>query len=379
MKKVLLNHVIIGSFRNIEHQTIEFGEHITKISGKNMIGKTNTLNAIYWCLCGISLNGSNDDSLNCPQGKCGEMCIDVELELTVDGEKHTIARYVDEKEKSFSQHLIIDGVQADTLKNGELLIDKILGLLELSLKDTKNFKVRRFVFNPYYYQTIGPKYLRDYFLSLFEKEDETKVITNSNLSDVSKKNILSGIATYGSFAKYSDAVSKNLKSNKELLGNLKFTMKYVVDNCLVAQTTKIEEDIKVCNQNAFKYEENNAFIKEAGPVISKASVVNFATNCNLNLVFFEKGLGEDVWYEVCYPQLNQDSDLNIAQGSKSELIRVNALFLTCFAQEILKSYFPILIDDGESVDSLWFDDLATLGSQVIITCVSNHDLLVEAK
>lgn len=57
MKKI--TKVKISNFRNIKHAEYELGER-TAICGKNHIGKTNALQAIYWVLCDSMLENTND-------------------------------------------------------------------------------------------------------------------------------------------------------------------------------------------------------------------------------------------------------------------------------------------------------------------------------
>lgn len=59
MKKILLKTLELTNYRNIEHATYEFNGN-SKIVGDNRIGKTNTLEAIYYLLTGYLLNGSSD-------------------------------------------------------------------------------------------------------------------------------------------------------------------------------------------------------------------------------------------------------------------------------------------------------------------------------
>lgn len=55
MKKVKFKKLVITNFRNINELTIDFKDDITEIIGENGLGKTNTLNAIMWCLFGKNI------------------------------------------------------------------------------------------------------------------------------------------------------------------------------------------------------------------------------------------------------------------------------------------------------------------------------------
>lgn len=60
--QINITKVEIKNFRNITEKTIEFGER-TLILGKNHIGKTNIIEAIYFCLTGKLLNGGDVSSI----------------------------------------------------------------------------------------------------------------------------------------------------------------------------------------------------------------------------------------------------------------------------------------------------------------------------
>lgn len=57
--KILLRILEITNYRNISHQTLQFDGN-SKIVGENRIGKTNTIEALYWLLTDKLLNGSSD-------------------------------------------------------------------------------------------------------------------------------------------------------------------------------------------------------------------------------------------------------------------------------------------------------------------------------
>ena len=59
MKKIELKKLELTNYRNIEHAEYEFDGN-SKIIGDNRIGKTNTLEAIYFLLCDKLLDGSSD-------------------------------------------------------------------------------------------------------------------------------------------------------------------------------------------------------------------------------------------------------------------------------------------------------------------------------
>lgn len=60
MKKVNLLQLELTNYRNIEHEVYVFNGKNAKIIGENRIGKTNTLEAIYFLLTNYLLDGSSD-------------------------------------------------------------------------------------------------------------------------------------------------------------------------------------------------------------------------------------------------------------------------------------------------------------------------------
>ena len=59
MPKIELKKLTILNYRNISYQQLEF-DGSSKIVGENRIGKTNTIEALYWLLTDKLLNGSSD-------------------------------------------------------------------------------------------------------------------------------------------------------------------------------------------------------------------------------------------------------------------------------------------------------------------------------
>ena len=60
MKQVKLLQLELTNYRNIEHDVLVFDGSNAKIVGENRIGKTNTLEAIYFLLSNYLLDGSSD-------------------------------------------------------------------------------------------------------------------------------------------------------------------------------------------------------------------------------------------------------------------------------------------------------------------------------
>ena len=78
MKQVRLIKLELTNYRNIEHEVYVFGGDNAKIVGENRIGKTNTLEAIYFLLSNYLLDGSSELSVIKP-------LIDTKKEVKVEG------------------------------------------------------------------------------------------------------------------------------------------------------------------------------------------------------------------------------------------------------------------------------------------------------
>jgi DNA replication and repair protein RecF len=65
-----LNHISLLQFKNYLNQSFDFGQRIVGISGKNGIGKTNLLDAIYY-LCFTKSYFTKSDLLNVQHGRLG--------------------------------------------------------------------------------------------------------------------------------------------------------------------------------------------------------------------------------------------------------------------------------------------------------------------
>lgn len=369
MENITIKKVVIKSFRNIKDLSFDCTLN-TVIYGNNMVGKTNTLNAIMWCLCGVDLNNASDDIKNVPFGITeSPNAIDVTVELNTG----TIQRIADLKNNRVSQRIIIDGNEVNGVKNGEIAIDSKLGLLELTLKDTKKFRIRRFLLNPNYYLSIEQKDLREYFVNTFSKVDDKSVVENSNLSNASKKNLLSGIATYGSFANYSKTVADDIKKCKATLTSLDFAKKWMQEHNVLCGG--IDDEIAELQKKQLANTEKVAYIEEGGVVLAQALSSYLYKNCPIQIITLEKGQGENIWKEVCYPKLlGNNRNLNIVQGSKSELTLTSISFIQTFADTMLNhTTLPILIDDGECMDDRMFSVITqrrNVQPQLIITKVA---------
>lgn len=373
MKKIFIKSALIVSFRNLSKIAIEANnENHICIYGNNMQGKTNVLNAIYWCLTGHNLTGDDNDFSNVPYGKRdfkvdGTIC-DVKLTLSIDGVEHTIHRTIENKGNKLSQVLVID-CEEFALKNGELKIDELLGTLALTVKDTKAFSIRRFLLNPMYYLNVAPKDLRAYMVKLLCGDaNESEILAKSGLSEKTKKLIASGIAAHKTVANFSKATNdaiKKITKEQDALINVKSFIAEQKSNVFDDVIAKKDKDI---SSRFMAESEKKVTIDEFSKYLNDYYLAT-AKSKNLGIVFLEKGQGEDSWDEVCYPKLLTD-DLSIKLGSTAERILVSCLFVATIRKFCNLGSLPILVDEGETIDYSSLQFLSdNCGCQIIMTDV----------
>lgn len=174
--KVVLKKLELSNFRNISHAEYVFDGN-SKIVGENRIGKTNTLEAIYWLLSDKLLNGSSDIAAIKPLS-------DTRLEVRVEGTFD-----VDGKEivlrKEYGEDWVKTRGTDDLVFKGHYLTYWYNGVKQKAKKDfialfQEDFKLKGFDFknidfvqmliNPFYIGEMGEsdtwKDLRAFIISL---------------------------------------------------------------------------------------------------------------------------------------------------------------------------------------------------------------------
>lgn len=89
-KIVSLKLLELTNYRNIEHSVLEFDGN-SKIVGENRVGKTNTLEAIYWLLTDKLLNGSSDIAAVKPLDDT-KKTVSVSGTFDIDGKQVTLTK-----------------------------------------------------------------------------------------------------------------------------------------------------------------------------------------------------------------------------------------------------------------------------------------------
>lgn len=347
----------IIAFRNVENVTFT-AKKLNLITGNNMRGKTNTLNAIMWCLCGVDLLGANDNSLNIPKGK-NEAKVRLELDSGV------IERIAVRNDDEVNTKVIINGEELGS-KVAESKIDELLGISNLAQYDTPKVKVRRLLLNPNYYRSIATKDLRNWLIKvLFGSISESQIIKQSNLNEKVKKLLLNELNEI-SVADLSKVCSDNIKAIKEELKEKKIIKDFLISKTIVAYNDEIANEEKQLKASLLKYSEMQVAVEEAATELSKfyASVLK---NRTLDIVLLEKGKDDDSYKEVCYPRLM--NYYPIQNGSTAEVIVVSNVFINTIETLTNTNTLPKLVDEGETLDEQMLELLSESSSQLIISRV----------
>ena len=119
MKQVRLLKLELTNYRNIAHEVYDFGGNNAKIVGENRIGKTNTLEAIYFLLTNYLLDGSNDLTALKPLDDTKRV-VSVKGTFDVDGKELTLEKQYGENwvKKRGTEELVLDGHYEDYYFNG---------------------------------------------------------------------------------------------------------------------------------------------------------------------------------------------------------------------------------------------------------------------
>lgn len=360
-----IKNLYIMAFRNISRMYYSFDSRMSVLNGNNMRGKTNTLNAIYWCLTGTDLNGSNDNSLNIPY-KQDEADVRVVLE---DGtEIKRIAKNINDK---VVQTIYINDEKM-TLKAAEQKINELLGISQIAAYDTKGVKALRFLLNPLYYRSVATSELRKWVISLLFSRNESNIIENSTLNYIAKKQVLNGLKEHNSiseYSKYIDSQIKNLNANVNLNQN---TLDFLASKNNHNYDEELNEKIEQDKKELLTLAENNISVDEAANILSKYYQQSLNAR-NYEIVLIEKAKEEDSWKDVCYPRLT--TELPLKNGSTAEIIFVSCWFVQDICRKFDIDSLPMLIDEGETLDNKITKDLLNkFTNQFILTKVAYENM-----
>lgn len=193
MKKIQLKKLELTNYRNIPFASYEF-DGSSKIIGENRIGKTNTLEAIYWLLTDKLLDGSSDVALIKPLQDT-KLEVRVKAVFDIDGKEVTLEK--DYKEnwvktrgttnlelKGHTTTCLYNDVKQPTLTAYNQLVCEDFGF-EQDVKTRVDFM--QMLVNPFYLGNLGESKdwteLRAFIISLIgDVSDEDVARANPNLA-----------------------------------------------------------------------------------------------------------------------------------------------------------------------------------------------------
>lgn len=343
-----LQRVIIRNFRNVaDKEIILLGSNI--ISGANMSGKTNTLNAIHWAFTGVTLEGSSDNRANFPIDDPSAI-----TQVKLDFGSFIFERRCEMVDGTPSMSILVDGDQTKTIKNGEAILHAKLGLTDIILTQPKDFNIVRFLLDPLYFDTISPSALRKFLYML--SDTDFKELATHQIASVQR--LLNEREIYDPY-KLGDALAKDKKACKK-----------VIDGCKVARdlfpSITDEANAKENEQTKLlkSIEADEALAEKYALSVSKHINKYYEKAMGIKVCLLEKGVGEGVFKDVCYPILPK-SNLPFHLGSQAEKTYVGMKFINevCLTWNIKP--LPILLDNMESLDEHTQTFVNDLGVQYI--------------
>ena len=343
----ILERVKIENFRNVAHRDFLVAS-MNVIEGKNMSGKTNTLNAIHWGFTGVTMDGSGDNRLNFPIN--GEERTSVKLFF----DSFTFERVCESVNGTPTVTIYIDDTKATSVKIGDANLHAKLGLSDIILTQPKGFNIIRFLLNPLYFEGVAPKDLRKFFYSL----------ADVNFNDIRACQKASVKATLDRY------VSNEPYALCDTVANLKKNIKKNIETCKLARGLfpSIEQESldkeKDLNRNLKILEADEALIEKYALDVSRHINNWYQRALGIKICLLEKGVGDDVYKDVCYPILPK-SNLPFDVGSYAERSYIGMRFI----QEVCLKWnikpLPILLDNMESLDKSTTNLVVELGAQYI--------------
>ena len=158
---IILKELTLTNYRNIKHQVLKFDGN-SKVVGENRIGKTNTIEALYWLLTDKLLNGSKDIDQIKPLNDT-KAVVQVSALFDVDGKEIALGKEYKEEwvktrgtdELVFKGHTttyIYNNIKQGTKKEYDSLVAADFGI---NAKAYQGIDVMQMLVNPLYLGRMG--------------------------------------------------------------------------------------------------------------------------------------------------------------------------------------------------------------------------------
>ena len=183
-----LKRVVIENYRNIKYKEVIFDEAGIVLTGRNGLGKTNVIEAIYWALTGVLFSGAGQSHQIgvTPVGAEKGTKTKVKLEWAVKPftmEKVFYEKWDGEDYKGGETAYYINGALEKRNKQAESVIRQFLGVEELNVRldgtKLRDISLLPFLLNIDYIRTIDYKLLRGLITDIVGDIDPKGVINEN--------------------------------------------------------------------------------------------------------------------------------------------------------------------------------------------------------
>lgn len=328
MKKVKFKKLVITNFRNINELTIDFKDDITEIIGENGLGKTNTLNAIMWCLFGKNIEDTKQFVISPIIDNVEDNSINTMVKLVLDN-GYVIERSYKNRKTDLKTGWVIDD------KENLVAITQTNYLKELSEQfvDEETFKS---LSNINYIPNLHWKELKELIFTLIGDIKDDEVLIRDNFELIEEYVRRFGIEQTNKLLKETDNdLNENIKRLETQYQTLLNTKEKYVAN---AEENNMLIDKKRELENTLAHEEKAKEIyltKQAEYMEIKSNINllnNQVNNYNSRKSFVIKSI-ED--YEKLYKDNSQDI----------ELLRKNDMAVVERRLNELNSYLELIDSD----------------------------------
>lgn len=328
MKKIKFKKLIINNFRNINELEIDFKDDITEIIGENGLGKTNTLNAIMWCLFGKNVDDTKQFVVSPIINGIEDNTINTTVKLVLDN-GYVIERNYKNRKTDLKTGWVIDGIE------NLVAITQTNYLKELSEQfvDEETFKS---LSNINYIPNLHWKELKELIFTLIGDIKDDEVLIRDNFELIEEYVRKFGIEQTSKLLKETDSnlneVIKRLETQYQTLLNTK--EKYVANDeenaMLLTEKKKLEETLVFEEEKKKEYNEK---LQEKMLLNSEIETLkNEINNYNMRKNFVTKSISD---YEKLYKDNSQDI----------ELLRKNDMVVVERRLNELNSYLELIDSD----------------------------------
>jgi DNA repair exonuclease SbcCD ATPase subunit len=223
-RKLTLKKVTISNFKNIEYKEYDLsnGKNLL-LEGKNGLGKTNVLEAIYWTISGVLFDGTSkgDRQELKPKGSDNDVVVSVKLEFEHNGflfERKMREKYTREGDFNGTETtLLVNGGVEKNLKNATVSLYDYLGINDIVNHFAKDpqlntINIIELIYNANTLRTMDYKPLRALIIDMVGEVDFKEII-NENKEKYQK--LFVPIQSHGMDLEATKSATRNAIFDKE--------------------------------------------------------------------------------------------------------------------------------------------------------------------